>query len=502
MIKDRRQNLALGLFAIVFLIGSAGTLFYFGVLNASRGPSSGDDAWIALSAENVVTGYGYATSVSSSRVIPFDQNISTGPVAVLTTAALIHCFGPKVWVPGASQLLLLLSELCALTIILARRYGFNAAAIAVALLITLLLVVSTRNWYFGALLGEPLALGFLLIGFLLLAGSKSLLETAVAGIVMSLAFLSKEIALFPIIGATMSSAVLDVVDSRRRRQFVSRYATLFVTLLLLPTLFELARLFELGITQYLAGWSEVATRATPGIGSAASLRDRWNELAKIVFQDYSSPVLAFCAACLLVLSLSNKAMKDSEVRSFSSRYVCIGLGSGAVLIAYLLFFSSLWSRYLWIGAGILLSVPCVITIRNTGWRRFLVISLGFTTLVLFRCGNSMASMEGLLRDKMVPLEREEVASLVSGRAAGLPLAAESWASIDDILYLLGSDRGRWATGQSVEKFRGHHFLAIISKNFTNMESEFATHVVRKCNNLTPKHQRIQLFECDASYWGG
>lgn len=492
--KRSRFAIFVGLLATAFLVASLCIFFHFGALNALRGPSSGDDAWIALSAANLADGYGYATSVSSSRLIPFDPNISTGPVAVLGAAAMIGLFGHATWVPGVTQLLILLGQLLVITSIIARRHGLCRAAVSVAFLVTFILLASARDWYLGALLGEPLSVGFLVIGFLLLAERPSLFGVAGAGIAMSLAFLSKYIAIFPIAGAIFVSMAMDLSYSDRRRDFVRRYATFFSALGLLPLLFESLRLRNLGAHRFLATWKEVVARGTPSIHSGISVVDRIGTFWKTVSQDYSYLILILFIVTLLASFLS-KSTIDLKMRNFALRYLAISFSAGAMLIIYFIFFSALWPRYLWIGVGVILSVPCITSLNINGrWRLFSIL-IGLLVFLVFRFGDSISSMEHLLQDQSVARERADVVSIVRRRPSNVPLVAESWASIDDVVYSLGRRRGLWAAGVDVQEFRGERALAIINSTFTNMNSDFAVRVIRNCTKLTPASRYIQLFEC-------
>jgi hypothetical protein len=491
------QRAAILVIALVVL--SLAWFLKFAWWNVVRGPSSADDAWIALSAKHLAMGQGYATWLSNSMSVPFDPNISTGPVGVLAAALIIRIFGATPWAPGASQLMVFCLLFAALLFVLARQRGLGAATLALAYFLVLLIFASARNWYFGALLGEPLALGFLLLGFAMLAERPAIWSTAAVGAAMSLAFLSKEISLFPIGGAVATFFLLNVFEKKTMRRSVSPDIMLIVSLLVLPLAFEAVRLFALGISQYLVEWRSVVGEATPGLASGGSLGYRLGKLVQLLVQDYISWFGLLSLFALPVAALVEMKTNDGPAYQFVRRYFAIGFGACAALFIYLLLYSSLWSRYLWIGVGVLFSIPAVSILCIGGWRRNAIALLGLYGAISLWYNPSMQQMMGLLRDRSVAEERVAVTTLIRQRRP-LPLGAESWASIDDIVYGLGQREGKWAAGQTLDALRGKPFLGVINETFTNMKSNFAIRVLERCTTLTPANRHIKLYVCGRHYW--
>lgn len=483
-------------FLVFTLLGcSLFILIHLSLLNIYRGPSSGDDAWISLTAENLAYGKGYATLLSNIRSVPYDPNISTGPVLVITASAFIRFFGPQDWVPGTSQLALIVIQLLILFAILARRFAIESSALSISILIILLIFASSKNWYFGALLGEPVALVFLIIGFALLAEPTNIARAIAGGFSMSLAFLTKEISIFPILGAVVAYPFLNIRNGLNRKAIIA-YTSLLISLTVMPLLFELIRLHSIGFDVYLDTWRKVATEATPGLRQDFSIRERTIRLIRALREDYPISFVAPIALITIFLRLNDIRVNRDTAR-YLLGYFFISLCACSILFFYLLEFSSLWSRYLWIGLGIILSVPAIMQLGLSVWWRAPAAILGVFCLCLILWGNTMRPMINLLQNHNISSERNSVATLIK-RQPGIPLAAESWASIDDIVYVLGQEQRQWASGPTLNELRGQHFLAIINSNMTNLKSQFAMRVLNHCRPLTPNNRSIKLYACNPS----
>src|SRR5689334_4859689 len=134
-----------------------------------------DDAFIAGAAKNLAFGYGYTSSYP--RLLPFDPEITTGPVVILPAALLIRLFGNQYWIPNLAITLCIWSTLGTLLLLLKQRVvGKPKFFMTVALIGMALLALATEE--FG-LLGEvPASLLVIISGTLLCDREKRRISSA------------------------------------------------------------------------------------------------------------------------------------------------------------------------------------------------------------------------------------------------------------------------------------------------------------------------------------
>ena len=135
------------------------------------------------------------------------------------------------------------------TWLLARRFEPSAVFVYVSLSMLALVAVTARRDYYYAYLGEAPQLGFTLLGCALLAtGQEKLRSGLLGGICFSLAILTKQAAVFSVLGA---SAVWCVTQFWRQRWQVRRLIAAFSTGLAGPILaFEAVKVGALGWAGY------------------------------------------------------------------------------------------------------------------------------------------------------------------------------------------------------------------------------------------------------------
>lgn len=487
---------AWGIRWILLSIG-LGVLIVLSAFNLMRGPSSADDAWIALSAKNLATGKGYSTSLSSREYLSFDPYISTGPVLVLPASLVIHVVGPLDWVPGAVQLAIFLAQIAVLAFLLGDKVDRKAIVSYIALLLICLSVVSARNWYFGALLGEPVAFGFVLIASVMLIKAQSARNVIIAGVMLSLALLSKQISLFAIIGVVAGWLVLRMVVDGKYWEPVSRSLPfLLFGVSLLPISYELWRLVHLGVEGYRQLLLRQQSATVSHAIGAGDFSERLRSFELIFENSYVPLSVAFC---VLIISLG-VLVRGQGLREFSRPigrlYVILGVGALAHLI-YILCFSTLWTRYAWIGvsmgcAAVLLPICLMKDTRQVCAGVLLMVialSLGW---------NRLDELYLHVRAGDVAGERARVTNILDANAA-VPYTAQYWSSIYDVVYRR-RDEGVWAFGDGVENLRNQEVFAVINRPFTDTTSVFYLAVKRGCATLTPGASSIELYRCAREFW--
>lgn len=496
----RKKTVSLLSFAgLVFVLGG---FLWMGVLNALNGPSSGDDAWIAMAAKNVAVGKGYATSISSEERVLFDPLISTGPTLVLPAALLIYFFGQGDWVPGAAQLLVFAVQMIAFIMLSARFFGWQKTLPLVALLMLTLMLISSRQWYFGALLGEPVALGFLLLAAILLAAGRGQLEMSVAGVFFALAVLTKLISIFAIAGMIMAWLLGGIVNRLGAGLMLKNLGFTFVFGVGLIVAAELAKLVVLGVTEYEVliknTWLAVKLSTIDSTLTAAdaSLLGRLVNASEVLDKSYFS--IFIMAALSIVPLVLVPWLLHFERQNIVYWFALICFFGSVVHLGYVFFLAPYWPRYFWVGVALFVvsaMVPLVETNRLVG---SLLIAALLSGILMLGLHQPLLKMYSYIDSSRVPEERSQVVHILNTYSK-MPYVAQSWSSIYDIVYSRDAE-GQWAYGNGIENFRNESFIGIINSSFTNKDSKFYKEVTSTCELLTHDSTHIRAYFCTPRFW--
>lgn len=486
------DSISLLLFVVVLIV-----FLWLSTLNVLRGPSSADDAWIALSAKNITVGNGYSTSVSSSEFVHYDPFISTGPTLVLPVALLIKMFGPLSWIPGTVQLLMFIFQLGAFVAILVCRAGWPSTLAYISAVMLFLLTASANNWYFGALLGEPVALGFLLVGTAFLAVEKTGRAVSAAAICFSLAFLTKQIAAIAVVGIVLSWIVLSIYARKSLFTIIRQFTLLVLVGLSLPLTFEVIKLSTLGFDGYLSLLKKTADSVSSHGYRLGNVIDRWNMFLNIIDQFYIPLALATWLAIGSVVLFVLFVNRYRECYEATRLFIFICAGS-IVYLGYILCLSTLRPRYFWIGITIALAAPTIpLLFVGIKWR-FAGIFLLLACTISLGLYRPLLELHGHLITSTVAKERSTVVQILNDQPA-MPYAAQHWSSIYDVVYLRDLE-GRWVFGPDVNDLRGRDFIGIINHPFTDKSSPFFINVNATCELLTPDAKRIKAYYCGSNFW--
>jgi len=473
-------------------------LLSLSIANMLRGPSSADDAWIALAAKNISTGKGYATSLSGSELIQFDPFISTGPTLVLPTALAIYVFGNAAWVPGAVQFCVFVALFALATLLFIKRSGWPNALLYVSVLLLSLMAASVNNWYFGALLGEPVAFGFIFLGLAILAANKERWSALAAGFCFSLAALTKQISIFPVIGIVCAWLAVVIYESSDRQLNIVKVFFAFLLGFLCPVVvFEGVKIIALGVGEYgrvIQSALDAAIKTDGGF----NFNNRSDVFLDILFQSYASPALAVIViiALLFFLNLLNYGGVGRNVLVAKRVAAFAGAGATTHFVYILLASSNIWPRYLWIGIALsFVAILASLLAVSNKQRNVLYVTL-FMIIALGGYRPIYELQKQLVSDR-VASERADVVSILDANQK-VPYAAQYWSSIYDVVYLR-RDEGDWGFGRAMQGLYGNKFIAIINNTHTDKTSTFFRSVEATCNPM--KHySNFELFECGQSFW--
>lgn len=481
---------------VLLFVGVFGGFIYLSTLNVIRGPSSADDAWIALSAKNIAAGLGYSTSISSTESVLFDPHISTGPTLVLPVALQIYIFGPTVWIPGAVQLFIFNVQLGIFAAIVARYVGWRASLNYIAVLLIFITLASANNWYFGALLGEPVAFAFLLMGTALLAVEIKG-RVVLAAICFSLAFLTKQISGFAVAGIVFSWIIVSIYEHTSLLTILRRLTILILVGLSLPITFEAIKLATLGFEGYLVSTKKILDSVSSQTLSLGNVGDRWTRFLSIVHQSYMPLALVVGLAigsAFLFLLFRYRIPKMNAVLRFAA-FAWVG---SAVYFGYIILFSNLWTRYLWIGIAIALAAVAAPLLLLEIRGRFTVIFLLLVGIISSGFYSQLQALYTYISTSTVYQERSTVIQILNDHPE-VPYASQYWSSIYDVVYLREFE-GKWAFGPGVNSLRGKEFIAIVNHVFTDKNSPFFVEVSGTCKLLTHGAKRLEAYYCDAHFW--
>jgi hypothetical protein len=461
-----------------------------------------DDAYFAMGAKTLAAGRGYGIPWSDGQVLLFNI-VSAGPALILPVALAIMAVGPVDWLPALVTTMIFGCQLLVAAGVLWRGFGYTQAAAFVFVMMTLLMIASASNWYFGAFLGEPIAFGFLLIAMAIIAVSRARVMIATAALCLSLAVLTKLIALFAAVGIVGAWAIVSAYERKPMSQIIWDLGLLVAVGSILPLIYELVQLATLGWSGYIANWKgTMPSVAVMAIGSG-DISDRLATFVKTFDARYASPLLVVClvAASTLAFLFLGDARRVEHVRAV--RFALLALGGVTVYFAYILLVSTWevpwWPRYYWIGVAVGccgIAAPALVL----GARARMLAVVGMILLIaIFGWYKPLYQLRQWESASTAPQERASIVQLLDSNSS-LPVAADSWNALYDIIFLEKKE-GPWAWGPDVKRLRGQPFVGIIGV-FTNKSSAFFKAVTDSCELLTPGAQLLSAYRCNSAFWNG
>lgn len=467
-------------FLLVFLCISAQAI----AVNSGLG--SADDGFFALVSKSLAEGI-YGLPQSSRQTSLFDPSVGSGPVLIGLGALVTLVFGPQDAL-GLSVLVFFMLQLSAVLVLLCRKYtqasvlGFGFASLF------LLVVLSRGNWYFATFIGEVPAFGFVLLGVVLLASGSRRAWQVAAGISFSLAYLTKQITLFAVVGVIASWLVLTLRD-RGVRETLAPFVALVAAFAALPILYELVKLATLG----LDGYADLLGRTLQETAHMA-LGDEGNRGAIALERIRQSYGPVWVIATIALVGFPPLAW---QLRAGGQRIALpVMLWAGTlVYFLYIVALSTLWARYFWIGAAMLVfACGSSLLLVNARLRWFvigvLVIAFGSATWKGVDDMRKWSAASGLSAERAATLVKLE-------QTPTLPLAGRTWHSFYDIVYLMDTGRS-WVTEKDLDLIRDREFVAILNADFGD-KTTFYNAVTATC---TPRFsaRRYSLHLCGNPFW--
>jgi len=460
------------------------------------GLSHADDAFFAILAKNVATGKGYGYQKSSNEFRLLDPYVnSTGPALVLPIALLIKIFGPLDQLPGAAALVIFILQLIVAAIVIWRRFGWTPTFGFFFAILLLLVLASSNNWYFGSFFGETVAFGFVLIGMALLALARGDRAVVAAALCFSLSVSTKQISLFAVAGIVMAWLIVSIYERKDRTPIFRQLVILILVGSSLPILFEVWKVFALGVAGYKqmfkANWDITAIHAIGNGGRGTRLTTFITTLR--TYLPWQLIIgLALLSALLLAFSKRTRNRGDEYV----GRFALFAWAGAAVYLAYILLVSTLWSRYFWVGIGVILTAISIPILTVPSKVRVLINIM--VVLVVVGFGLYRQPLPVREWNRSVPAERATVMNLLNENP-DVPYAAQTGSSLNDILYLRGN-QGTWACEPDLGKNLGNRdFIALVNDIFTDKRLKFFKTVVSTCKPLI-EQSRISAYRCGDQFW--
>jgi hypothetical protein len=438
--------------ALVFAISGAfivGFLYIVYGYVFSNSLCCADDAYIAIAAKNLASGYGYASSVpyqggQGPRL--FDPGLSTGPTLVLPAAALIKVFGATPWAPGLATALVTTILLIILTRVAGRRVGAVRAVAYVALMLALqyTLTAGSRfaSWY--SLLGEvPAALLTVLGVAVFVWGRGGRRRVAWAFLALGLAFTAKTLALLGAIPVGIWLVVLLVRSGgRSRREWIDlavgagSFSAPFVA-------FEVWKAVSLGWDGYLLNIKDFGTflSATSGGTGATDSASVWHRIvvnSAVLRDSYGfGPLLLIVVVAALCLLIQSSAERRTKT------FCWLLVAGGLTHILYFVTWSKGNPRYALIGLLMLAAAAACAVLVNMPGRAAVaaaaIVALACLPAHSLLLGPVTFAAKGAFRPNQRVQNLEAAATFLTGVHHDKPLVGAWWATVVDLEYMLPTE---------------------------------------------------------------
>lgn len=424
---------------IVFFI-----IVYSHVFSSQLGTA--DDAYIAVAARNLAEGNGYATTVSFDGIYgiaKFSAGVTTGPTLVLPAALLIVFFGNQLWVPGFATATIILILLLIIMQQVRKQTNLTLAYIFSTVLIIFFYILTAKfhfaSWY--VLLGELPSSFLSILGIIYLAKSPQKLSSIILACFMfGLAFMTKMLSLlgfFPII----VWFVIIIIQEKKNRGLLFRNYLIGALAFAIPyLLFEIWKLFSLGVTAYFENWQSFINlfgRLSGAEGeSSISLIELFLTRSESMSVHFGFTPLSLILVGMAVGFLIYRYSKSKYIKII---FTLLMLGALTHLL-YWTFLSTGWYRYVLIGLFMYFAaIACVVFIKlPTPIVPILVVVL---LLILSSPFNSLKkpvlnamNQKFQYNDRLKNLQK--TVSFLKDYEHNKPFISGWWASIVDVEYAM------------------------------------------------------------------
>ena len=483
--KNRQQlYILIQILALVFYV-----ILNLG-LTFSRGVCCADDGVHADIAKNLADGIGYASTLPASqvhyKVTPFDPELGVGPTVILPAAILIKLFGNTYWVPGLTEVLiwsvLLFIIGFFLNKIVENKLGLTIATLVFFYFCYTFTAYHSEEWW--ALLGEIPAVLLIILAILVYFYKDSKLNLILIGVLFSLAYQAKVVALLPF-GVFFITIVLIHIYRKRKDRIISPTSILHQLLLIvlgffIPTLlFEFWKLLVLQISGYLDWWSRFLVYfSTLGIGSELTAFERIGERIGTAIERFG----IFLPALLLLLPFIGWGIKR-EKKLFQ-----IFLVLASIIFVYTIYwiFSSIgWARY-YIIPLILMILVLVFPFLSMGLSKkikiiyaIILAAISFYNIKSIRVDYPLNDII-LYRPNSRTLSQKETVAILASQIDRRPFYTQWWATAVDLEYLLDT-HVNFNTVYDPEADFSEPFILVAHTGFLLLDLPEVTEILQNCN---------------------
>jgi hypothetical protein len=469
---------------LVFTSISLGMVF-------SRGVCCADDSIHAVAGKSMANGLGFSFTLQvdkeSYTVRPFDPNVSVGPPLIIPAAIAIQLVGNTYWAPGLATVFVWL-----ILLIIIGRYvnkvspnasGVTAATVVFFVFSYLFFKLHFAQWY--SLLGEIPAALFIILAILVFFDRDSDQNRLLAGVLFSLATLTKTLALlaFASFFAVVSAYYLAHIKTRFRlasKDLAKQAAVLAMGFVIPLAFYEIWKLVNLGVAGDVQFWREFILRlGSIGFGSFnVTLFSRYTQGIQTImdrFGIYLPSLLPMLTVIAFLTKIDRKIF----------RLFLVVTAVISVFTAYWLFLSNGQARYYIISLVLVIFVLVLPFLSSGKNSRHLVV---YTILLA-------ALSFGAWKDIFFPLTYDgarlynpsantvallQVKSWLSSRLDQRPFVTQWWATAADIEYILDESLN-FTTSKDPELDLESPFVIAINSKFLNTADQEFMMLMERCD---------------------
>ncbi len=462
-----------------------------------------DDAYIALVAENLAKGLGYASSLHTDhfkdyRIYEWDPAITTGPPVVIPAALVSWLTGGYPPAANIATGILNLILIAALAALLPASLGRKIAALSVFIVLS----VGFFTEFVERLalpLGEVPSALFLAIGALLLTrapdlDTRRLTVAGMAGFLIAAAILTKTLTLLAAFVVCAYVGLCLLVNKFRTEQLGALYATILNAALTYFFAFgvglstfafvEVWKFASLGSQWYAEHWTASRT-----LFEASTVRAGGAFLEVALRQSQLFQASTGLPVWTAVFSLVALALLPLLTRKPSSCLIASGAlaTSGAVLLGWWLLQEGAMIRYAFTGV-LLGALSFSVLVANT---RSAALDTGVAVVCAVLIAMNVSDLR-FLSDRSVASLREpsrlnelkSVASLLQSTAwiEERPILTSHWATAVDIQLQMNS-QSDFIPYRSPNVDWRRTYLVAVRKHFLSPGQGFPENVLKECNSL-------------------
>jgi len=349
------------------------------------------------------------------------------------------------------------------------------------------------------MLGEPVSLMFIILGTVILSFKENFkYNIYLAGFLFSLACHTKLISLFAVCGILSSWFFLSICYERFNEAF-KKLIKIFLVILFSFAFFEFYKLIILGYQEYFSSAKETIHFNKSMAFGSISIGERLSMFSRIINQVYLTPLIVFFLCNMFCISNYIKNKKDMIQSSNLKCSLFLFFGSNFYFI-YVIFFSVLMPRYLWIGYYLLILSMLFILFTKHKLFTTLIFSIFFGLLVniYFFSNSSFSSVYSYENKNKMHKNRLKIVEQINTYTS-TPFLAEQWMSIYDLIYI-NNKKISWAMNDSINIYKDKEFIGIFNTTFTSKNLPFSLALQSSCKLLAPEYGQFRLYSCGLPFW--